>query len=295
GHGTGELLDHLVRRCAPSDGAGSDTAPALTAAILGRQNVGKSSLLNAMLREERVVVSSIPGTTRDAVDTLLTFNGERLCLIDTAGLRHRRKVRDPVDTFSMSRTMGAIDRCDIALVVLDATLGVTNDDQRIVTHVCRKGRGLALLANKWDLVKGGSERALVEGVRRALPFASFAPVIAVSATTGFQVPKSLALTFGIVRAMRTGIDDNTCEELLRKAWAARTPPRWLGRAIRFRAAHWRPGRPVRLELLTAPIGRLPVPYQHYLLKRLHAHPKLSGIPVQLVIRKHVGERVTRDR
>ena len=316
GRGTGDLLDHLLKTfqalrqeppCSDSSAFGLTTArggpgsgphwdaprqpPSLVSvAIIGRQNVGKSSLLNALLREDRVIVSEIPGTTRDAVDTRLVVNGTPICLIDTAGLRHRRKVRDPVDLFSMARSREAIGRCNVALVVLDGTTGVTTDDLRNVTQVCDAGRGLILLVNKWDLVKGGSERRLTDAVHRAIPFATFAPVLAVSAKTGFHLPRVLTATLRVARAMRQGLADIDCVALLMKAWATHAPPRFRGRAIRLQSACWLPGHPVRVELITRPIGRLPAPYQHYLLKRFHEHPKLSGVPIRLIVKEPAGSR-----
>ena len=289
GRGTGELLDHLVKefvrpRSAHGPSEVSSPRPAVAMAIIGRQNVGKSSLLNAFLREERVIVSAMPGTTRDAVDTPLTVDGQPILLIDTAGLRHRRKVRHPVDLFSMSRTLEAIERCDVALLVLDGTQGVTRDDQRIVAKVCDVGRGLMLLVNKWDLVRGGNEQKLRDAIRRALPFASFAPVLAISAKTGFQVPRALTATLQLIRSMQRGLSEEECTRLMQHAWAAHPPPRFRGRVIRLKQARWLADRPPRLELITSPIGRLPTPYHRHLLKSLHAHPRLAGIPVTLVVK-----------
>ena len=284
GRGTGELLDRLIAGVAApaaGDRAAAGAAP-VGVAIIGRQNVGKSSLLNALLRDERVVVSDRPGTTRDAVDTVLTVRGMPLALIDTAGLRHRRKVRDPVDLFAMSRSLEAIDRCDVALMVLDATQGVTRDDQRILTQVCRKGRGLILLLNKWDLItRRFSAGALERAVQRAAAFVSFAPVLAVSAKTGFQVSRSLTLVLDVARRMHQGLSDAECLALMQEAWRHQPPPRWRGRVIRLLKARWRSERPVALELTVAPVGRIPTPYRHYLLKAIHASPKFIGVPVQL--------------
>ncbi len=309
GRGTGELLDVLVERVAgPPAPQGVRPAPVETSsppsqriaaiAIVGRQNVGKSSLFNALLREERVIVSEVPGTTRDAVDTALTVQGTPVVLIDTAGLRHRRKVREPVDHFAMSRAISAIERCDVALVVLDATQGVTRDDQRIVTRVCEAGCGCVLVLNKWDLVSGGgrrvasrgdatpqAERRLAELVHRAAPSARFAPVLAVSAKTGFHVARSLTMALQVVRSMRRVVSESECRAILEQAWAAQPPPRYRGRPIRLRQVRWVPGRPVRLELDTAPVSWLPGPYQHYLLKRLYASPRFSGIPILLIFKK----------
>ncbi|MBI2104894.1 MAG: ribosome biogenesis GTPase Der [Candidatus Omnitrophica bacterium] len=302
GRGTGDLLDRLLGSLAsaalpaprPADAAEARQAggaprrddarrPSATLAILGRQNVGKSSLLNALLREERVIVSETPGTTRDAVDSHLVVGGEPVVLVDTAGLRHRRKVRDPVDLFAMSRTIQALERCDAALVLLDATQGVTRDDRRLVAKVCEAGRGLVLLVNKWDLVKRASARALAAAVQKALPFAAFAPVLAISAKTGFQVSRSLTLALAVTRRMRRPMDEAECLARLRAAWAAHPPPRLRGRAIRLARARWVPGRPVRVELGLTPPGRLPGSYHHYLQKALYAPGDLAGVPLRLVV------------
>ena len=282
GLGIGELLDRLVERSA-QEPPEPEAPPVAAIAIIGRQNVGKSSLLNALLREERVIVNEQPGTTRDAVDTSLTVDRRAVRLVDTAGLRHRRKVHDPVDTFAMSRTLQAIGRCDVAAVLLDATQGVTRDDRRIVDKVCEAGRGLVLLINKWDLIKGRQEWRLADAVHRALPFASFAPVLAISAKTGFQVRQSLSLMLQVARAMRREIPAGECAALLQRAWAAQPPPRFQGRVLRLKQARWIPGVPGRMEIVTQPAKPLPRPYHRYLLKALQAHPSLAGIPIHLVV------------
>jgi GTP-binding protein len=291
GTGTGDLLDALVARFAPPPPA--EEEPALSLAIVGRQNVGKSSLFNALLRDERAVVSELPGTTRDAVESRLLIGSTTVSLIDTAGLRHRRKVHDPIDTFSMSRALEAIQRCDVALVVLDAAQGVTSDDRRLLSRLCETGCGIVVLLNKWDLAQaqpGGrgarrrlNEQQLAEAVRRVLPDASAAPVLPVSAKTGFQVTRAVTEALRVARALREGLSDAACLELLKRAWAAHTPPRIRGRAIQLQRARWVPGRPARVELATRPIGALPRSYHHYLLKRLHGSPKLTGVPVRLVV------------
>ena len=287
GQGTGDLLDKLAAYAAPAE----LPPPAdLSVAIVGRQNVGKSSLLNALLREERALVSELPGTTRDVVEGRLSFRNASIALADTAGLRHRRKVKDPIDTFSMSRAMDAINKCDVALAVLDASLGITRDDRRLLERLCEAGCGLIILLNKWDLVQGAKTpegvkegRALAAVVQRALPGASFAPVLAVSAKTGFQVPRVLTTAMRVARAMRQGLTEEQCTAMLREAWSAHQPPRWRGRAVRLERARWLGGRPVRIQLLTRPVGHLPDPFERYLLKKLHTAPVLEGVPVRLSV------------
>jgi GTP-binding protein len=199
-------------------------------------------------------------------------------------------VKDPIDTFSMSRALEAINRCDVALAVLDATVGITRDDRRLLERICEAGCGLIVLLNKWDLVQAAKNpdglkegRTLAGVVQRALPGASFAPVLAVSAKTGFQVPRVVTTALRVARAMRQGLSENTCTAMLREAWSAHAPPRWRGRAVRLERARWLGGRPARIELITRPIGRLPEPFERYLLKKLHAAPALEGVPVRLSV------------
>ena len=297
GRGVGELLDALVVMLRPlATPMVMSQGPAL--AIVGRQNVGKSSLFNAFLREERVIVSDRPGTTRDAVDTAMTFQGQPVVLVDTAGLRHRRKVKSPIDLFSMGRTLQAVERCDVALVVLDATLGVTQDDRRLVSKVLEAGCGVVLLPNKWDVVKSAKsirEQTLTETMHRSLPGASFAPVVAISAKTGFQVPKSLMIALQVGKRQRAGLSDEALLLFLRQAWASRPVPRLRGRPVFLQQVRWVPGRPPRIEVETHPGGRLPVAFHNYLLKRIHAHPALSGVSVRLVTNPESRPAVPRVR
>lgn len=292
GRGVGDLLDHLVVGLIPAAGMPRQpSGPAI--AIIGRQNVGKSSLLNVLLREERVIVSEQPGTTRDAIDTRMLINGDHVTLIDTAGLRHKRKVRSPVDLFAMARSLDAIQRCDVAMMVLDATQGVTSDDRRLATQVSAAGCGLVVLINKWDLARKGDERALSQVMRRSLPSASFAPVLAVSAKTGFRVRQSLETALQVFRAMRRGLAQEELSSLLEQAWAKRQVPRLRGRAIRLLSARWIAGRPMRIELETSPGGQLPLPYQRYLLHVLQAHPKLTGVSLRLSFPEPAHRRLKR--
>lgn len=282
GKGSGDLLDCLAQMAEKAAAAAGPSAD-WSMAIVGRQNVGKSSLLNRWIGQDRAIVSDIPGTTRDSVDSLLTIGQKVIRIIDTAGLRHRRKVSNPVDTFSMMRTRAVIARCDVALMVLDATLGVANDDYRIINEVCEAGTGLILVANKWDLLDKPDEKMLEKTLRKLLPHAAFAPIIAVSAKTGFHIHDCLQLAQRVVDTMRRGLPEEACLLALRRAWEGHLPPRFLGRAIKLKSAHWVPGKPARLILNTVPIGKLPMPYQHYLLKKLYANPRFLGQPIQLVV------------
>lgn len=283
GRGTGDLLDFLTNRAREGKSGHEPAKTDWSLAIVGRQNVGKSSLLNRIIGDERAIVSDAPGTTRDVVDSLLKIGDKTIRVLDTAGLRHRRKVRNPVDTFSMMRTRQAIDRSDVVWLVLDATLGVANDDRRIINEVCEAGSGLLLIANKWDLLPKGDEAVMIKTLRRLLPTTAFAPIVAVSAKTGYRVHATMQETQRVIDTMRRGVSEEVCVGFLRRAWESHLPPRYRGRAIKLKTARWVPGKPARLILNTVPIGKLPTPYQHYLIKRLYANPRFLGQPVKLLI------------
>jgi GTP-binding protein len=194
----------------------------------------------------------------------------------------------------MIRARQVLARCDVAWIVLDASQGLTRDDRRIITEAFEAGCGLMLLINKWDMIKGIKLHRLNEAVRRAVPYAAAAPVLAISAKTGFQLDRLIPMSRRLVRTLREGVSESTCVDLLRQAWEARRPPRVRGRAIQLQKAWWIPGKPARLELITRPIGMLPPPYVRYLLNYLHAHPLLAGIPIHLEV-KGAGGPVRKRR
>lgn len=205
GLGVGDLLDQVVERLSASsfprkresdprfrEDDTQGEAALIRVALVGRPNVGKSSLVNRLLNEERVLVDETPGTTRDPVDTYLTFQGRRFCLVDTAGIRARRKLQTKIDKVARLKTSQTIERSDVCVGVLDATQGIVNDDLKLLDEVVTLGRALVLAVNKWDLAKKGlTEEETAETFHRRAPFLRFAPVVAVSAKTGYQVPQLL--------------------------------------------------------------------------------------------------------
>jgi GTP-binding protein len=279
GHGTGELMEALMGLITGSPPEAPPSAYA--AAIIGRPNVGKSSLFNALVREERAVVSDVPGTTRDAVDTDLVISGERVRLIDTAGLKRRPKVSSPVEWFSMARTLEAIDRCDVVLLVLDATEAMTQEERRIIHRVMEAGRGLVLVANKWDLIARQDAPAFRRALLVRAPFAAFAPILPVSATGGFHVARLLPLARRVALALRKGLTQEQCIASVRDVWRTH-PPRLRGRPVRLLGARWL-SRPPRVELRTRPAGPLPHNWMQSLTNRLHEHSRLAGVPVRVVL------------
>jgi GTPase len=187
GLGTGDLLDVVVAALPEDDPEEEETAAKL--AIVGRPNVGKSSILNKILRQDRSIVSDIAGTTRDTIDSRIVQNGKTYLYIDTAGLRRKAKVTDDVEYYSSLRVLEALDRAEIALLVIDAEEGVTDQDQRIAAAIGKRGRGCIVLLNKWDLIPGDEAEELLWDMKEQLYFINYAPFITVSALTGRGLEK----------------------------------------------------------------------------------------------------------
>ena len=191
GHGTGDLLDDLVK--ALPEGGDETTEGEIGVAIIGRPNAGKSSLFNRLLGVERSIVSTVAGTTRDAIDTVVDRDGVRYRLVDTAGLRKQSKIDETVEYYSFVRAMRAIDRADVALLIVDATDGITDGDQRVARFAEERGCAMVVLVNKWDLLEDDEAKAIVvEQVTEKLGFVGFAPLLRISALTGRGVSRVFA-------------------------------------------------------------------------------------------------------
>jgi GTP-binding protein len=193
GHGTGDMLDELVKLLPTANAAADDDPddsdqPLINVAIIGRPNAGKSSLTNRLVKRERSIVSDVAGTTRDAIDTLVEHEGTRYRIIDTAGIRRKSQIDESVEYYGFVRALRAIDRADLALLMIDSTLGLTDQDQRVANLADERGCALVVLLNKWDLLSTPEEReALRTQIDERLPFVAYAPVIAISALTGRSV------------------------------------------------------------------------------------------------------------
>ena len=186
GTGTGDLLDELVAKLAELglDGGEPDDEFAVNVAIIGRPNAGKSSLTNQMTEGERSIVSDVAGTTRDAVDTPVWHEGRKYVIVDTAGLRRKSQIDEDVEYYGFVRAMRAIDRADVSLLVVDSTLGLTDQDKRVANFAAERGTAMAIVLNKWDLVDTETKTKVREQVEEEMMFVSYAPVVAVSALTG---------------------------------------------------------------------------------------------------------------
>jgi GTP-binding protein len=233
GTGTGDLLDALLK-AVPSEIWDVPTE-GTRIAIVGRPNVGKSSLLNAVLGRQRMIVSETPGTTRDAVDSVIDWDGEQVTLIDTAGIRRRGRVEPGIERYSVMRAMRAIQRADVALLLLDATEGVTDQDAHIAGYVVDEAKGLVIVVNKWDLVEKDTYavQEYTAEIRRALKFVAYSPLVFVSATSGQRVRKAIDIALGVQQARSIRIPTGELNRLVGDAVARHSPPSKRGKRLKI--------------------------------------------------------------
>jgi GTP-binding protein len=255
-------------------------------ALVGRPNVGKSSILNRLLGTERVLVSPRPGTTRDSVDTPITVGGKPYVLVDTAGIRRRSRVEDQLERHGAVRALGTLGRADVVLVVLDATDGLTDQDARIVGRAWQAGRGVVLVANKWDLLQGKERdvKRFRERVRGLHPGFADLPILCVSATTGEGLESLFNQVSRVERGYRATFATPTLNKALRDAVAAHAPPSPGGRAIRLFYATQTASTPPELTIFTNAPGSIPPDYTRYLAKRFAEAFDVVGAPVRIVYR-----------
>lgn len=202
GIGIGDLLDVVVPLLTEEK---PEEAPAVRLAIIGRPNVGKSSILNRLLEQERAIVSDIAGTTRDSIDSKIVKGGQTYLIVDTAGLRKKAKVTDDVEYYSSLRVIEALERSEIALLVIDAGEGVTEQDQHIAADIAKRGRGCIILFNKWDVIDGAAAEEILKDMKERLHFVSYAPVATVSALSGRSLGKIFGLVDKVIDAYRDRI------------------------------------------------------------------------------------------
>jgi GTPase len=294
GRGSGDLLDALVDLLpAPtSTAAGPATSDAWAAlAIVGRPNVGKSSLLNALVEEERALVATSPGTTRDPVDSFVSLHpGRTLRVVDTAGMRREVQLTDPLEYFAWLRSRQTLQRVDAAVLVVDAFEGVTGHDQRIAEEIVRAGRACVVCINKWDAAPSDErDRARLErSLRQRLRFVTWAPWVRTSAVTGRGVDALLPAVESAVGSHRRELPTAQVNRLIHGAQARRPHPRTGGRVIRILYSVQTGVSPPTFRLFTN--GALEPGYVRYLENRLRAEEELVGTPVRLEVRRKSGSR-----
>jgi GTP-binding protein len=286
GHGTGDLLDRLAELI-PSEPETFSSEESVHIAVIGRPNVGKSSLINAFLGTERVVVSELAGTTRDAIDTELDFEGRRLVLVDTAGLRRRTKVAGTVAYYAQLRSERAAERADVALVVCDASEGVTSEDLRVAQLAMRSGCATLVALNKWDVGETDLEDATarLEKRLRLRP-----PVITCSALTGRNVPKLLERSIELADRRASRIATPELNRFVHDLLASRPPPVKRGRRLRLYYAAQVERRPPRFAIQVNDRRLITREWAFHLENRLRDAYELQGVPLVIDFVPHSGRR-----
>ena len=287
GSGTGDLLDLLVESL---DVVTSEEIPSdmgINIAIVGRPNVGKSSLLNKLLGEERVIVSAIPGTTRDAIDTPITYQGTPLTLIDTAGIRRRGRIEPGVEKYSVIRALKAIDRADVVLLLIDATEGVTAQDEHIAGMVLDKHKSVVVVVNKWDLVDKDAHTmpAYTTVIRQKMNFMDFVPVLYISALTGQRVERVIPTALRVQEERLRRIPTGELNRLLQRAMRAHAPPTQKGRRLKISyVSQVRTDPPTFLFHVNNP-ELVHFSYSRYLENQIRADYGFLGTPIRLSFRR----------
>jgi len=287
GRGSGDLLDAVVERLGTE--AGSDGEPAVPAlAIVGRPNVGKSSLLNRLAGADLAIVDPTPGTTRDTVDSIVERGGRGYRLVDTAGMRRSFQQAEGADYFAFVRSLEAVDRADVALLVLEAPEGVAEQDQKVAVRAVEAGCGLVLVANKWDLMDDEARRQFSVDLERKLYFVDWAPLLRVSARTGRGVEKTWGLVDKVLAERSRRIPTAALNQWLGQATERTPPPPARGRSVKVRYATQARVDPPELVLFTS--GPLTPSYRRYLERDLRRTFGFEGTPVRLVVRVRTRER-----
>ena len=286
GLNTGDLLDKIVAEL-PSAEEEESEDDVIKIAVIGRPNVGKSSLVNALLGEERVIVSDIPGTTRDAIDSYITRDDKKYSIIDTAGIRRRSKIGLSTEKYSVIRALRAVDRCDIVLMLIDAVEQLTEQDKRIAGYAHEKGRGSILVVNKWDLVEKDDHTAnrYTEQMRDGLGFMQYAPVMFVSALTHQRVHRVLDVVDYVSEQQNMRIATTSLNQLLRDAILHNATPQDKGRPLKIYYATQAAVKPPTFVLFVNDPGLMHFSYLRYLENQLCSAYGFEGTPIKLGMRK----------
>jgi GTP-binding protein len=288
GSGTGDLLDQMVEALQVNAVDEAEIEDDLISiAIVGRPNVGKSSLLNRLLGEERVIVSPIAGTTRDAIDTELTYHGQRLILIDTAGIRRRGRIEPGVEKYSVLRALKAIERADVVLLLIDASEGVTAQDTHIAGMAIDKHKSVVILVNKWDLIEKDSYTmsTYTDQIRAALNFMAYVPVVFISAKSGQRVHQVLPTAIRVQEERLRRIPTGEMNRLLQRALSAHPPPTRKGKTLNILfASQVRTDPPTFLFHVNDP-SLVHFTYERFLENRIRETYGFLGTPIRLSFRK----------
>ena len=287
GEGTGDLLDRVVGLL-PEGAPPPNFEDEISLALVGRPNVGKSSLLNAMLGEERAIVSDVPGTTRDAIDTIFQFHEHRVRLIDTAGVRKKPQQHGAIEYYAALRSLSAIARCDIAILLFDAMVGIQNQERRLAGMVLEERKGLIIVGNKWDLAREQGEYSqgeLINVIYDQMPFARFAPVTFLSAKTGRRLGSLMPLVMRVASNLDRRVPTAQLNSIIRDTVLAHPPPAPGGRPLRIYYCAQVASHPPLFVFHCNDPELVQSSYVRFLENTLRQHFDFEGVPLTLEFRE----------
>ncbi len=286
--GLGDLLDEMVKHFPEECDNGEDEEKTIQIAVVGRPNVGKSSLVNKILGQERSMVSNIAGTTRDAIDTAFVREGQRFNIIDTAGIRRKRAIEEEsIERYSIVRALTAVRRCDVALIVINAEDGVTEQDTKVAGYVHEEGKAAIIVVNKWDAVEKDTNtmEAYRKQVIEDLKFMDYAPVVFISALTGQRVPKVLETVKAVYEQTSRRITTGLLNDILADATAALQPPFTAGRRLKIYYATQQSSCPPTFVLFVNDEKLMHFAYQRYLENQFRKSFGFEGTPLKFILRE----------
>ncbi|MBS3757886.1 MAG: ribosome biogenesis GTPase Der [Desulfobacterales bacterium] len=295
GYGIYDLLDELTAKL-PAAEAEPET-DAVRIAVIGRPNVGKSSLVNRILGEDRVLVSSQPGTTRDAIDTEFSVNGRRYIFIDTAGIRRKSRVSKKIEKYSIIKALKSIERSDVVLILLDGHEGITDQDVKIAGYAFEQGRGCIFVLNKWDIVEKDSRtmQRMMDWLRSEAKYLSFAPVLTVSALTGKRVRKIFEVVDTVYDQYSRRIATASLNKIIEQATCRTEPSLFRGKRLKFYYATQVSTRPPTFVCFVNFPEGVHFSYRRYLINQIRSETGLDQVPVRLYFRKRGGSETPRKK
>ena len=283
GRNTAELMDEIIPLL-PEQEPQESVTEAVRIAIVGRPNVGKSMLLNTLVGDKRVIVDDTPGTTRDAIDTLFDFKGQSVLLIDTAGVRRRGSIKAGIEKYSVIRTLRAIDRADIALLLLDATEPATSQDLHIGGYIQQAAKGIIIIVNKWDLIKEKSTSEWNEYIKYLFKFFTYAPVLFISAKTGQGVGKIMPQVVKVHRERQKRLTTATVNSIIQQAVASHQPARVRGKQPKIFYSTQAETNPPTFVFFVNDAKLIHFTYRRYLENKLRETFGFYGTPIRLVFK-----------
>ena len=284
--GLGDMLDAVMETLEGKAGIDEeDERPKI--AIVGKPNVGKSSLVNKLLGEDRVIVSDVAGTTRDAIDTPLKVNGTEYVLIDTAGLRRKSKIKENIERYSIIRTVAAIERADVVVLMIDAVEGVTEQDAKIAGLAHDRGRGLIIAVNKWDAVEKGNHtvKEYTNDIRKVLSFVPYAEIVFISAKTGQRTGKVFELIETVIENHTMRVQTGVLNEIMTEAVAMQQPPSDKGKRLKLFYMTQVAVKPPTFVIFVNKKELMHFSYQRYIENQIREVFGFAGTPIRIYIRE----------